>query len=157
MIKVIVSTIIITLGLITFKWYSLQQPEPPMIFVGGISEYLPITLNDDFELTSMWHYYNYPYGKTEFTGEELQIVYRAIKSFQYYGASHPYVDELFYGVPPFLIAQNDYHKTVISFIYSQWGTIASVLIDDAPEQWFTVDPGAFHELLRLIGWIHSDL
>ena len=140
--------ILILLGLVLFVGCGQQHPELPE---GKISEYLPITLNDQFELTSLWHYYNYPYAKTDFTPSELMIIYRAISSFSFYGYSHPWQNAGIFGLPPFLNATSEEHSSVISFIdHSQWGTIARAEIDNTSVLWFTIDPDAYWEVIRLL-------
>ena len=132
--------------------YVSEPQKQPILFEGGITRYLPITLGDQFELTSRWHYHNYPYGKTDFTEIEFNIVKRTISSFSFYGLNQPWGDEGRYGCPPILIATNEDYKTVINFIeLDPWGTLALAQVNDGSWQWFTVgDADAFRELLVLL-------
>jgi len=128
--------------------YSAQMPEK-----NTISPYLPITRYDSFELTTRWLWHNYPYGKTDFTDSEFMILHNAISNLVYYGPTHPYQDEGLYGIPPFLIAKGDNHETRVYFIiHSEWGTLATAIIDDEQMLWFTMDSDAYHEVVGLIGW-----
>jgi len=139
------------LGLVIFTGCNGQQSDAPAMYEGAIIPYLPITMNDEFELTSGWLYHNYPYGKTEFTEAEAIIIYHAISSFVYYGPNHPWQDEQLYGVPPYLVAKNADYKTIVSLItHDRWGRLAVAVVNDEYELWFTVDPDAFDALLRLI-------
>ena len=128
--KILLIAAIMLLTLVFSAGCRRQPSDSPNMPVGRIIEYLPITLDDQFELTSAGLFHNYPYGKTEFTDAEA-----------------------LYGSPPFLIAKSDAHITRIYFIWhSQWGTLASATSDNIPQQWFTVETDAFHELTGLIGW-----
>ncbi|MCL2356366.1 MAG: hypothetical protein FWC70_04280 [Defluviitaleaceae bacterium] len=120
---------------------------------GEISEYLPITLQDQFKLTSTWHYYNYPYAKTDFSESDLMVIYRAINSFCFYGFTHPWAEELRFGSPPVLHATNESHKTAITFIWhEEWGSLAAAWFEDEPglAKWFTMDCDAQHEIRALL-------
>jgi len=141
------------IGLAVFAGCGRQSVNSYDGYENTISPYLPITLDNQFELTSFWNYYNYPYGKTDFSEAELMIVYRAISSLRYYGSSHPWQDEQLYGRPPFLIAKNESYLTEVSFImHPQWGALAVARVNDNPEQWFTMDSDAYEEIVGLIGW-----
>ena len=155
MIRAMFFMLIVLLGLTVFSGCGLQTSSPPKISEERIIEHLPITINDRFELTSGWHYYNYPYAKTDFSESELMIVHRAISSFEFYGNSHPWSDEGIAGMPPVLHAANEDqdHKIAIYFItHSNWGTIALAVFDEDPEihKWFTMDSDAFDEITGLL-------
>jgi len=153
MVKVIVLVVIILLGIVLLVGCIRQPSVMHNELEGKIIEYLPVTLDDQFELTSGMLYYHYPYGKTDFTEDELMLIYRAIKSFSFYGTSHPWSDEGYIGITPYLNVKNENHETVIFFItHPQWGYLAQALVDDEHMQWFEIDSGAYYELVSLINW-----
>lgn len=122
-------------------------------FDGQIIEYLPITLNDRFELSAGW--FRRP-GKTDFTNQEFAIISSALESLTWYGYTHPYDNEQTYGGPIILHVTSEKHETVISFIsHSSWNNLAMAVIDNDPatRQWFTVDLEAFNALTRFADWI----
>jgi len=158
MLKLILLITVIFLGVIALAGCRQQQSNPlemSEVPEGKISEYLPITLNDQFILTSNWLYYNYPYAKTYFTESELMIIHRALSSFLFYGFSHPWSDEGILGMPPVLYAMNENHKIAIYFItHPKWGYLALAIFEDGDDadiqKWFTMDSDAFWEITGLI-------
>jgi len=137
--KRILMAVIALVGITAFSGCASQSPEEY-----AISPYLPIRHNDSLELTSGWLTYNYPYGKTDFTEAELEILHNTINSLVYYGPSHPWQEEQLYGIPHFLIAKNDNHETRIYFItHNEWGTLAFAIVDDEHQLWFTMDAAAY--------------
>jgi len=132
------------------------QSEPTTTFnlpEGIISEYLPITLNDQFELSSHWRRHYYPHIKTQFTDTELMVIYRAISSFRFYGNNHPWAQEFYVGGAPLLNAVSEEHNITILLIKSaNWGTISLAIIDNDPEtqMWFEMDSDAYDDIIGLI-------
>ena len=101
---------------------------------------MPITLDDQFRFTVFAD----PREKTYFSEAELDILYRIISSFRPYGPLPPWGDEVLFGMRrPVLYVTNENHEITVVFFRSQWGEVASALVDDEPVQWFTVDPYAF--------------
>jgi len=153
MIKIIVFIIIILPGIVFFIGCSRQSSSLYDEVGGKIIEYLPITLSDQFELTSGMLYYHYPYGKSDFTEDERMLIYRTISGFRLYGTSHPWSNEGYIGILPYMIAKNENYVTTISFIaHPEWGYLAAAQVDDGFTVWFEMDSDTYHELVGLIGW-----
>ena len=148
MIKLIWISIVALLGLMLVAGCGRRSCDKPEVTEGAISEYLPITLQDQFRLTISWAY---PNEKTYFSETELDVLYRAISSFHPYGPKPPWGDEGLYGAPTFLYVTNENHEITIEFMpHSQWGMFVVVLIDDEPEQWFTMEFDVFNEIVWLL-------
>ena len=148
MIKLIWISIAALLGLMIVAGCGRRSGDKSEVIEGAISEYLPITLQDQFRLTISWAY---PNEKTYFTETELDVLYRAISSFHPYGPAPPWGDEVLFGMQrPILYVTNENHEITVVFFYSQWGTLASVTVDDEPVQWFTVDSDTLDEIVELL-------
>lgn len=114
-----------------------------------ISDYLPITLNDEFRLVIIFHE---ALEKTDFSPSDLEIVYDALSSFMPHEPDtiYPWGDELIFGAPVFLYIKNESHAVRITFVSHSEGVFAGAWIDDEPEQWFTMDSASYINLTGLI-------
>jgi len=152
MIKVILLMIVVIVGLLVFTGCNRQSYD---LHGGRISEYFPITLQDQFEL----RFNDNSFEKIQFTDAELMIVYRTISSFQFYGYNRPIAnDHIILGVVhPALRIANEEHNTIINFTTNPgYRSFASVLPNDELNilKWFEVDTDAFNEIRELLiqGW-----
>ena len=148
MTKLLWLSVVVLLGLMLVAGCGRRSSNVPEMTDGAISRYLPITLYDQFRLTVLWAY---PHEKTYFTESELEIINQTINSFRPYGPKPPWGDERLAGAMPILYVTNENHEVTIHFIgHSQWGTFVLVLIDDEPEQWFTVESDLVSEITGLL-------
>ena len=148
MIKLLLLSLVALLGLMFIAGCGRRSSDIPEMPEGAISRYLPITLHDQFRLTVLWAF---PCEKTYFTESELEIVYQTVSSFRPYGPQPPWGDEGLMGALPILYVKNENHEITIHFMgHSQWGSFVLVLVDDEPEQWFTVDSDLVSEITELL-------
>ena len=150
MYKIIPIMIVAIIGFMVFtgcnrQSYGYDLPE------GRITEYLPVTLHDQFELSLNFN----PFEKRQFTNAELMIIYRAISSFRLYGYSHPYTNNpIFGGVHPTLRTTNEEYSTSIFFIrHPDYGPLATAANPNGEQEirkWFEVDADAFDEIRALL-------
>ena len=116
---------------------------------GPISEYLPITLEDQFRLGFLG---NYPIAKTDFTNAELMVIYNAVSSLYPFGSSPPWGDRVLYGIMwrPILHASGETYETELWFVDWAYPFVVSASVNNEPVQWFTVDSAAFSGIVNLI-------
>jgi len=148
MIKNIKKVSAISLLFIIFIGCEQYKTELPQ---GNISEYLPITLNDYFSLTTGWYY---PRKKTSFSNSELLIIYNVINSFEPYGGIPSWVNnpkKQIYGQSTRLYVFNDSHEINIYFTaHDLLGFFTLIIVNEYTLGWFTMNGDTFSELFDLL-------
>jgi len=153
LLQIKIITIITLLALLSLTSCGSQSENETDLPSGQIISYLPMTFQDNFELTSLWHFYHQPHGKIDFSYSELMLLYDGIKNFVFYGYTDPWLDEILFGVPPFLIANGEMHETRVYFTARpNVGAVALAIVDNEHTFWFAMDEVLQRDILSLIGW-----
>ncbi|MCL1989213.1 MAG: hypothetical protein FWG64_14760 [Firmicutes bacterium] len=158
--KYILTAIIIYIAIAVFaQQLDNQPPDLSHLPSGRFSEYLPITMHDNFSLTEFWNEANGFPSKTEFTAAELEIIYNLLNTLEVYEGglyTSPWEtrDTVFGGFWVVIRTESEIPVTMIFAPPGREGFV-SVEIEDEPTMWFTIDEELFTELVDMVQlWVH---
>ena len=127
------------MGIVVFAGCGRQVLDSQEVLEDRISEYLPITLHDQFVLTSGWYEQR---RRARFDEPSLAVIYQALSNFVPLEGRLPWEDDptlALVGGPTRLNVTNANHTIKIGFVLHSYLNMAfaHVQINDTTEQWFT--------------------
>lgn len=147
-------TLKIILGLIILLIVFLIIQNMQLIHLpeGDLSDYLPISMNDEFMLSFGW---NNQLERNDFSRLELLVIYNALKSFIPYENLPPWMENrgtIIYGPQPTtLFVTNELYSIEIRLHSNfEFGDFAYVIINTEESQWFTMGEDAFNNLRKML-------
>ena len=157
MTKTIFFVIAALLGLIILVGCGRWSSDLPDELEGRFSRYLPITVADQFKLTFGFHN---PSERSDFDEPALAVIYQVLSELTPFDGALPWEEDIslfVYGSGIILHVTNATHTIEIAFTPQRYlGRLDSgrnfvrVLIDNALEQWFTIESDSSLKIFGLL-------